>query len=48
MHKRQVDMLEQISGLSADEAKKELVTSLKDEAKQMQWLLFKRRLKKPN
>jgi ribonuclease Y len=32
-HKRQVDMLEQISGLSADEAKKELVTSLKDEAK---------------
>jgi ribonuclease Y len=33
MHKRHVDMLEQISGLSADEAKKELVTSLKDEAK---------------
>ena len=32
-HKRQVDMLEQISGLSADEAKVELVTSLKDEAK---------------
>ena len=32
-HKRQVDMLEQISGLSADEAKKELITSLKDEAK---------------
>ena len=26
-------MLEQISGLSAEEAKKELVTSLKDEAK---------------
>ncbi len=33
MHKRHVDMLEQISGLSADEAKKELVESLKDEAK---------------
>jgi ribonuclease Y len=33
MHKRHVDMLEQISGLSADEAKKELVTSLKEEAK---------------
>ncbi len=32
-HKRQVDMLEQISGLSAEEAKKELVTSLKDKAK---------------
>lgn len=33
MHNRHVDMLEQISGLSADEAKKELVASLKDEAK---------------
>jgi ribonuclease Y len=33
MHKRHVDMLEQISGLSADEAKTELVTSLKEEAK---------------
>jgi ribonucrease Y len=33
MHKRHVDMLEQISGLSADEAKVELVNSLKDEAK---------------
>ncbi len=33
MHKRHVDMLEQISGLSAEEAKKELITSLKDEAK---------------
>jgi len=33
MHKRNVDMLEQISGLSVEEAKKELVTSLKDEAK---------------
>ena len=33
MHKRHVDMLEQISGLSAEEAKKELVNSLKDEAK---------------
>ena len=33
MHKRHVDLLEQISGLSADEAKVELVTSLKDEAK---------------
>ncbi|APG64715.1 ribonuclease Y [Tenacibaculum todarodis] len=33
MHNRHVDMLEQISGLSADEAKAELVTSLKDEAK---------------
>ena len=32
-HKRQVDMLEQISGLSADEAKTELIASLKDEAK---------------
>ncbi len=33
MHKRHVDMLEKISGLSADEAKVELVNSLKDEAK---------------
>ena len=33
MHKRHVDMLEQISGLSAEEAKKELISSLKDEAK---------------
>jgi len=33
LHKRHVDMLEEISGLSADEAKKELVSSLKDEAK---------------
>ena len=32
-HKRQVDLLEQISGLSAEEAKKELVSTLKDEAK---------------
>ncbi|MGY0407909.1 MAG: ribonuclease Y, partial [Polaribacter sp.] len=33
IHERHVDMLEQISGLSAQEAKKELVSSLKDEAK---------------
>ncbi len=33
LHKRHVDMLEQISGLSADEAKTELVANLKDEAK---------------
>ncbi len=33
MHKRHVDMLEQISGLSVDDAKKELVSSLKEEAK---------------
>ena len=33
MHKRHVDMLEQISGLSAEDAKKELVSSLKEEAK---------------
>jgi ribonuclease Y len=33
LHKRHVDLLEQISGFSADEAKKELVNSLKDEAK---------------
>jgi len=33
LHKRHVDLLEQISGFSADEAKKELVASLKDEAK---------------
>ncbi len=33
MHKRQIDMLEQISGLSVADAKKELITSLKDEAK---------------
>jgi len=32
-HKRQVDMLEKISGFSAEEAKKELVESLKDKAK---------------
>jgi ribonuclease Y len=33
LHKRHVDLLEQISGFSAEEAKKELVASLKDEAK---------------
>jgi len=33
MHHRQVDMLEQISGLSAEEAKTELVNTLKEEAK---------------
>ncbi|MCK0130906.1 ribonuclease Y [Flavobacteriaceae bacterium F08102] len=33
MHKRQVEQLEVISGLSAEEAKKELVESLKEEAK---------------
>ncbi|GGF68709.1 ribonuclease Y [Wenyingzhuangia marina] len=33
MHKKQVDMLESISGLSADEAKIQLVDSLKAEAK---------------
>ncbi|MBE7697455.1 ribonuclease Y [Tenacibaculum finnmarkense] len=33
IHKRHVDMLEQISGLSAEDAKTELVSSLKDEAK---------------
>lgn len=33
MHKRHVDMLEQISGLSAEEAKIELVNSLKEDAK---------------
>ncbi len=33
LHKRHVDLLEQISGFSADEAKKELVTTLKEEAK---------------
>ena len=33
LHKRHVDLLEQISGFSAEEAKKELVSSLKDEAK---------------
>lgn len=32
-HKKQVEQLEMISGLSAEEAKKELVTSIKDEAK---------------
>jgi len=32
-HKRQVEQLEVISGLSADDAKKELVESLKEEAK---------------
>ncbi len=32
-HKHHVDMLEQISGLSAEDAKTELVSSLKDEAK---------------
>ena len=32
-HKRHIDLLEQISGFSAEEAKKELVNSLKDEAK---------------
>ncbi len=33
MHKRQVEQLEVISSLSADEAKAQLITSLKDEAK---------------
>ena len=33
VHQRHVDMLEEISGLSAEDAKKELVSSLKDEAK---------------
>jgi ribonuclease Y len=33
LHKRHVDLLEQISGFSAEEAKKELVSQLKDEAK---------------
>ena len=33
LHKKQVENLEVISGLSADDAKKELVTSLKEEAK---------------
>ena len=32
-HKGHIDLLEQISGFSAEEAKKELVNSLKDEAK---------------
>ena len=33
MHSRHIDMLEQISGLSVEEAKKELIASLKDQAK---------------
>jgi len=33
LHRKQIENLEVISGLSADDAKKELVTSLKDEAK---------------
>lgn len=33
LHKKQVEKLENISGLSAEEAKKELVTSIKEEAK---------------
>ena len=33
MHSRHIDMLEQISGLSVEEAKKELTASLKDQAK---------------
>ncbi len=33
LHKQHLEKLEQISGLSADEAKTQLVTSLKDEAK---------------
>ena len=33
MHKRQVEQLEAISGLSAEEAKTQLITSLKDEAR---------------
>ncbi|QMU64976.1 MAG: ribonuclease Y [Flavobacteriaceae bacterium] len=33
LHKRHVDMLEQISGLSVEDAKKELVSSLREEAK---------------
>lgn len=33
LHKQQVDQLEKISGLSADEAKEQLIESLKEEAK---------------
>ena len=33
MHKRQVEQLEAISGLSAEEAKSQLITSLRDEAR---------------
>lgn len=33
LHKKQVEQLEVISGLSAEEAKKEMVSSIKDEAK---------------
>jgi len=33
LHKKQVEQLEVISGFSAEEAKKEMVTSIKDEAK---------------
>ena len=33
LHKRHVDLLEQISGFSAEEAKKELIATLKDEAR---------------
>ena len=33
LHKRHVDLLEQISGFSAEEAKKELISTLRDEAK---------------
>ena len=41
LHKSQIEQLEVISGLSADEAKEQLVSSLKKKQKVMQWLLCK-------
>jgi ribonuclease Y len=47
MHKSQIDQLQVISGLSAEEAKEQLVESLKQKLKPKQWLLFKKLWKKP-
>ena len=46
VHQRQVQQLEVISGISAEEAKDQLVESLKESAKQKPWRLFKIRLRK--
>ena len=41
IHRRQVEQLEVISSLSADDAKAQLMESIKDEAKQMPWRISK-------
>ena len=48
LHKKQVEQLEQISNLSADEAKAQLVESLKDKAKTDALEIIQTTLKKLN